>query len=127
MEYTVFSCGIFMERFGPGGLQSYNLGGSTGVQNPNDYIVDIANATGEIIETDSHGRPARVTLTSVYDVARFVAAAIDIGPGNWPREFTMGGDSMDVREIIATCSSSRGGMSYVELGISLVRLMLTDA
>ncbi|KAK1771236.1 NAD(P)-binding protein [Phialemonium atrogriseum] len=107
MQYTVFSCGLFMERFGPGGLQSYNLGGSTSVQNPNDYIVDVANATGEIIETNVQGRPVRVNLTSVYDVARFVAAAIELGPASWPREFCMRGDNMSVRDIITACSTVR--------------------
>lgn len=108
MQYTVFSCGLFMERFGPGGLQAYNLGASTGVQNSNDYLVDISQAAGEIIETSPSGRPVQVVLTSVYDVARFVAAAIELGPSNWPREFKMKGDQMTVRDLIATCSNVRG-------------------
>ncbi|TDZ67275.1 hypothetical protein CTRI78_v003071 [Colletotrichum trifolii] len=29
---------------------------------------------------------------SVNDVAQFVAAAVDVGPGSWPREFKMRGD-----------------------------------
>lgn len=109
MQYTIFSCGLFMERFAPGGLQVYNLGSSTGVQSPNDYIADVANATGEIIENNAQGRPVRVNLTSVYDVARFVAAAIEIGPGTWPREFRMRGDHMSVRDIITACSGVRRG------------------
>ncbi|OIW28876.1 NAD(P)-binding protein [Coniochaeta ligniaria NRRL 30616] len=108
MQYTVFSCGLFMERFGPGGLQAYNLGASTGVQNSNDYLVDISQAAGEIIETSPSGRPVQVVLTSVYDVARFVAAAIELGPNNWPREFKMRGDQMTVRDLVATCSNVRG-------------------
>jgi hypothetical protein len=108
MQYTVFSCGLLMERFGPGGLQAYNLGASTGVQNSNDYIVDISQAAGEIIETSPSGRPVQVVLTSVYDVARVVAAAIELGPNNWPREFKMRGDQMTVRDLVATCSNVRG-------------------
>jgi hypothetical protein len=118
MQYTVFSCGLFMERFGPGGLQAYNLGASTGVQNSNDYLVDISQAAGEIIETGPNGRPAQVVLTSVYDVARFVAAAIELGPNTWPREFKMRGDQMTVRDLVATCSNVRGGMPlYAYFGI----------
>jgi hypothetical protein len=109
MLFTVFSCGLFMERFGPGGLQAYNIGASTGVQNSNDYLVDISQAVGEIIETSPSGRPVQVVLTSVYDVARFVAAAIELGPTNWPREFKMRGDQLTVRELVATCSSVRRG------------------
>lgn len=112
MQYTVFSCGLFMERFGPGGLQAYNLGASTGVQNSNDYVVDISQAAGEIIETSPSGRPVQVVLTSVYDVARFVAAAIELGPNSWPREFKMKGDQMTLRDLVATCSNVRGGKVY---------------
>jgi len=110
MRYTVFSCGIFMERFGPGGLQAYNIGGSHAIQNPGDYLVNIDEASAEIVETDRRGRPAQVTLTSVYDVARFIAAAIELDPANWPTEYRMRGDHMTVRDIVATCSNVRGGV-----------------
>ena len=109
MNFTVFSCGLFMERFGPGGLQSYALGTSSGVQGPSDYIVDVAEATAEVVEADRRGRPAQISLTSVYNVAQFVAAAIELGVENWPREFRMRGDQMAVRELVATCSTVRGG------------------
>ncbi|KAH8880015.1 NAD(P)-binding protein [Thozetella sp. PMI_491] len=108
MQYTVFSCGIFMERFGPGGLQSYNIGGGSGLHGPDDYLVNVESATAEIIESNSQGRPAQVTLTSAYDVARFIAAAIEMGPGTWPREFRMRGDQMSVRDLVAACSDVRG-------------------
>ncbi|KAL1875936.1 hypothetical protein VTK73DRAFT_9720 [Phialemonium thermophilum] len=107
MQYTIFSCGLFMERFAPGGLASYDLGASTNAQGPSDYIVDVENAVAEIVETDSSGAPARVSLTSIYDVARFVAAAIELGPETWPREFRMRGDQMTVRDIVATCYAVR--------------------
>lgn len=125
MQYTVFSCGLFMERFGPGGLQAYNLGASTGVQNSNDYLVDISQAAGEIIETNSSGRPIQVVLTSVYDVARFVAAAIEFGPDNWPREFKMKGDQMTVRDLVATCSNVRGGRFGLQPATTGLELTVT--
>ncbi|KAK1836321.1 hypothetical protein QBC39DRAFT_411112 [Podospora conica] len=108
MNFTVFSCGLFMERFGPGGLQAYALGSSSGVQGPSDYIVDVAAATAEVVETDRRGRAAQVSLTSVYNVVQFVAAAIEQGVDNWPREFRMRGDQMTIRELVATCSNVRG-------------------
>lgn len=109
MNFTVFSCGLFMERFGPGGLQAYALGSSSGVQGPSDYIVDVAAATAEVVETDRRGRAAQVSLTSVYNLVQFVAAAIDQGVDSWPREFRMRGDQMTIRELVATCSNVRGG------------------
>ncbi|KAK3685805.1 hypothetical protein B0T22DRAFT_442941 [Podospora appendiculata] len=108
MRYTVFSCGIFMERFGPGGLASLNMGAGNGVSSPSDYLVDFEGASAEIVETSANGRPATVALTSVYDVALFIAAAIEIGPGNWPREYRMRADQMTVRELVGTCEAVRG-------------------
>lgn len=110
MLYTVFSCGILMERFAPGGLSQYNMGRSSYVQVPGDYLVNIQAATAEIVETNSEGGPVQVCMTSVYDVARFVAAAIEIGPRNWPREYRMRGDRMTVRDIVGACSRLRAGM-----------------
>ncbi|KAK3325219.1 hypothetical protein B0H66DRAFT_114412 [Apodospora peruviana] len=108
MRYTVFSCGLFMERFGPSGIQTYNIGGGSGLAGPSDYLVNIEDATAEIVEFNAQGRPAQVALTSVYDVALFIAAAIELGPTNWPREFRMRGDHMSVRDVVATCSTVRG-------------------
>ncbi|KAK4219122.1 hypothetical protein QBC37DRAFT_151309 [Rhypophila decipiens] len=108
MRYTVFSCGLFMERFGPGGIQTYNIGAGSGLAGPNDYLVNIEEATAEIVESNGQGRPAHVALTSVYDLAMFIAAAIELGPANWPREFRMRGDHMTLRELVATCSTVRG-------------------
>ncbi|EOO02722.1 putative isoflavone reductase family protein [Phaeoacremonium minimum UCRPA7] len=115
MQYTVFSCGVFYERFAPGGLSTYNIGTGSNVQNPGDFLVDVGNATAEIVEHNSQGRPIQVSMTSVYDVARFIAAAIDLGPGTWPREFKMRGDQMSVRDIVGACSNTRGGKVSLSL------------
>ena len=111
MQYTVFSCGVFYERFAPGGLATYNIGFGSNVANPGDYLVDVAAQTAEVVEHNAQGRPIQVSMTSVYDVARFVAAAIELGPGNWPHEYKMRGDQMSVRDIVGACSNARGGTS----------------
>ncbi|KAK4679011.1 hypothetical protein QC764_200450 [Podospora pseudoanserina] len=108
MRYTIFSCGIFMERFAPGGLQTYHIGAGSGVQAPSDYLVDIQGCNAEIIPNNPSGRSVRVTLTSVYDVAQFVTAAIDLGISNWPREYRMRGETMTVTDLVHTCSDVRG-------------------
>ncbi|KAF6832573.1 isoflavone reductase [Colletotrichum plurivorum] len=108
MDYTVFSCGILYERFAPGGLADYGMGVRDGLDQPGTYLVDIGNGTADIVETNALGRPVQVCMTSVGDVARFVAAAIELGPGTWPREFKMRGDRMSVRDIFAKCSNVRG-------------------
>jgi hypothetical protein len=115
LRYTVFSCGIFMERFGPGGLQAYGIGAGCGIQGPDDYLVNIQEARAEIIPTNSSGRPVRISLTSVYDVAQFVTAAIELGLESWPKEFRMRGDSMTVQELVETCSNALGSSLSLHL------------
>jgi len=110
LSYTVFSCGIFMERFAPGGLQVYDIGAGSGIQAPNDYLVNITDRQAEIVACNAHGRPAQVSLTSVHDVARFVTSAIELGLAHWPREFRMRGDTMTLEALVRTCSDVRGGM-----------------
>ncbi|KAI0479959.1 isoflavone reductase [Xylaria cf. heliscus] len=104
MSYTVFSCGIFYERFAPGGLGSYNMGGTCRLPNQGDYMIDLGLGTAELPNTNSQNRPIQITLTSAYDVARFVAAAVDLGIDNWPREFKMRGARMTPQMILQYCS-----------------------
>lgn len=109
MQFTVFSCGIFYERFSLGGLQGYDIGASCGLQGPGQFLVNLAIFVAEIGETDPRGRQAHVSLTSVYDVVRFVTAAIEIGPDHWPAELRMQGDAMTVRDVVNLCEETRGG------------------
>ena len=111
MAYTVFSCGIFYERFAPGGLARFNIGGGQpgGMIEQGDFLVNVGAGTAEVVETNGQGRPVQVSMISVYDAARFVAAAIELGPANWPREFKMRGDQMTVQDIVGVCSDVRGG------------------
>ncbi|KAI1178599.1 isoflavone reductase [Nemania sp. FL0916] len=107
MRYTVFSCGIFYERFAPGGLRSYNMGGRLRIPNQGDYLIDVGNGTAELPETDPQGRQIHITLTSAFDVARFVAAAVELGIETWPREFRMRGARITPQRIQQFCSEVR--------------------
>lgn len=115
MSFTVFSCGVFYERLAPGGLAAFNIGAGQTLSGQGDYLADIENATAEIVETNAQGGRVLVSMTSVYDVARFVAAAIEIGPERWPRELRMRGDQLSVRDIVATAMSVRGSEFDLEL------------
>ena len=121
MRYTVFTCGVFYERFAPGGLALLNISTGQSVQNSGDFLVNVGDATAEIVELDAHGVPVVVSMTSVYDVARFVAAAIEVGPENWPREFKMRGDQLRVRDIVGACSSVRNSKSYRSIASNLTQ------
>ncbi|PHH67745.1 hypothetical protein CDD80_561 [Ophiocordyceps camponoti-rufipedis] len=105
-----------MERFHPYGLAYLNIGQGAAIARPGDYLVDINRATAEFADRDARGRTVRVCLSSVYDVVRFLVAAIDLGPDRWPIEFTMYGDRMSLNELVDTCIHfSRQTRSVAEL------------
>jgi hypothetical protein len=111
MKFTVFSCGVFYERFAQDGLGGLNMGASFGMETPSAYMLDIANGVAEIPLRNAQGRSVYVTMTSVYDVALFVAAAIELGIRNWPREFRMRGAHVTTERLTEICQEVTGGMS----------------
>lgn len=122
LRYTVFSCGIFYERFQPGGLGTVlGIGAGANINNPGTYLLNVETATAEIVEHSPSGRPVVLTMTSLYDVARFVRAAVEIGPDRWPREFRMRGDQMSVMDVIGACSTAKTGKLTLDLSSQLRR------
>jgi hypothetical protein len=109
MRYTVFTCGIFYERFAPGGLAAFNMGGGIGLSHQGAYMLDIGNALAEIPMTNAQGRSVHITMTSVYDVAYFIAAAIELGVDTWPREFRMRGAHVTTQRLAEICQEVTGG------------------
>lgn len=110
MRYTVFSCGVFYERFAPGGLAAYDLGAGLSIQNQGDYLINVGAYSAEIPQSTSSGRSVHITLTSAYDVASFVAAAIELGIDTWPREFRMRGAYLTPQRLVEVCQDVTGGM-----------------
>lgn len=107
LRYTVFSCGVFYERFQPGGLGTMlNIGAGSNIHSPGSYLLNVDTAGAEIVNLNAQGRPVVVSMTSLCDVARFVAAAIEIGPDRWPRELRMRGDQLSVMNIVGACSTA---------------------
>ncbi|CAJ2502846.1 Uu.00g102400.m01.CDS01 [Anthostomella pinea] len=107
MKSTVFSCGIFYERFAPGGLQAYNMGITCRLPHQGDYMINVGLGTAEIPATNVQGRQIQVVMTSAVDVARFVAAAVDLGIDTWPHEFKMRGARVTPQRIQQLCSEVR--------------------
>ena len=107
---TVFSCGVFYERFARGGLASLGIGASTSVYYQGTYLMDIERGTAEIVEKNSSGHSIYISMISVHDVGRFLAAAIELGLRDWPSEFRMAGDRRTVSEILSWAEAVRGGM-----------------
>lgn len=120
MLFTVFTCGVFYERFARGGLASKGMGLGSGLEHQGAYLLDIERNTGEVVEYNAAGQPVYLCLTSVTDVARFVVAALDLGINTWPGEFRMRGDRRTVTQIIEYAEALKGS----ELDIS--SLILRD-
>jgi len=115
MPSTIFCCGVFYERFARGGLGSLGIGTSTNVYYQGSYLMDVEASTAEIVERQSGGQAAAISLclTSVYDVAQFLVAALDLGVQNWPAEFRMQGDRRTVAEVLQWAESVKGGASFI--------------
>jgi hypothetical protein len=73
--------------------------------------MNVEASTAEIVERQTGGQPVAIylCLTSVYDVAQFLVAALDIRLQNWPAEFRMQGDQLTVAEVLQWAESVRGG------------------
>ena len=106
IESTVFVCGIFYERFAPGGMGALGLGLGSGISGEGDYVLDMRNFHAEIPSHDREGREVHVSMTSAQDVARFVVRALDFA--HWPLELWMQGDRMSVWNLVMEAEAIRG-------------------
>jgi nucleoside-diphosphate-sugar epimerase len=112
MRFTIFSCGIFYERFAQGGLAALNIGSSTGIQNEGAYLMNARSGTAEIVERTTSGQPIYVSLTSVRDLGRFMIAALDLGLQSWPAEYRMSGERLTVTQILQWAAAVRGSKKH---------------
>lgn len=106
MRYTVFTCGIFYERFGPGGMAASQIGVRSDIGQEGEYIMDLRRARAQLPFYNEAGQPVYVCMTSARDVARFVVAALNLA--SWPREFRMRGDRMSVSDLVTIGEQLRG-------------------
>jgi hypothetical protein len=109
MRFTVFTCGLLYERFARGGLASINVGNSTNANYQGAYLMDVGQSTAEIVERNMAGRPIYVSMISANDVARFLVAAIEMGPDNWPGELRMTGERRTISEVVHWAEAIKGG------------------
>ena len=113
MEYTRFSCGIFMGFLGTGTPKGVSaVGKREGARSGEeealgglrawDFVVNAKNGTADF---PGDGRQT-VAFTDTRDVARFVEAAL--GMEVWPEELAMRGDLMDWRELVGIFERVQG-------------------
>ncbi|KAI9759541.1 MAG: hypothetical protein M4579_002300, partial [Chaenotheca gracillima] len=105
IEFTVFVCGIFYERFAPGGMASLGIGIGSGISGEGDYLMDVRNARAEI-PCDPSGRLINICMTSADDVAKYVVRALDLP--SWPAELSMCGQRQDVFQVVQQAQSVMG-------------------
>lgn len=106
MEYSVFSCGVFYERFSPGGMASVQLGQGTNINGEGDFLLDIHRRRAHMIYTGNSQQGVYMCMTSAQDVARFLVAALEFPV--WPTEFRMRGDRLSVGDIVNLAEMMKG-------------------
>lgn len=105
MEYTVFTCGVFYERFHPGGLAALQLGAGTHISGEGQYILEMRRQTASIPCYPS-GDAVHICMTSAEDVGRYIVAALDLP--QWPNEFFLAAERMKIDDIVAAAELVSG-------------------
>ena len=105
MQHTSFVCGIMYERFSPGGMIASNVGRGSGISSEGDYLMSITQRRAQMPYGPT-GQPATISMTSVEDIGKFVAAAI--GLQQWPAELRMRGERLSVTRVVQIAETIRG-------------------
>ncbi|KKY27677.1 putative isoflavone reductase family protein [Phaeomoniella chlamydospora] len=98
MTFTWFTCGIFYERFAPGGLAASGIGHSSGVSPEGHYIMNVRAMKASLPFMSTADEPVYLSMISARDAARFVVAALDVP--SWPTEWRMRGDRLTVSQVV---------------------------
>lgn len=106
MRFCVFTCGIFYERFGPGGMAASQLGVNSNIGQEGDYLMNYRRRTAQLPYNTSNGHSAKVSMISARDLAQAVVGALNLP--SWPREFRVRGERMSVRDLVAVAELVQG-------------------
>ena len=107
IESTTFVCGVFYERFQPGGLIQSGIGATSGFSGEGDYIMNCRRMYAQAPIFDSNSTDnVTICLTSVHDVARLVTKAIDLR--QWPEVLRMRGERIRVKDLVELVQRLKG-------------------
>lgn len=116
LEVGRFCCGAFMnylsvgEGFGflpsGGGREERVREALAGLEDMN-VIWDVSGGTAEEPVQDD-GRSPRITLTDIWDVGKFVAAACELPLGAWEPEMSMVGETIEISQATALLEKYSG-------------------
>lgn len=104
LTYAVFSCGLFYERLGPGGLARYHIDTKHSLGEEGDFLVNFRDESAHI--PFSEGNAIQISIISAWDAARYVVAALSLR--EWPRQFTFQGQQIDVVDLVGICQRTTG-------------------
>lgn len=127
MQYAVFACGIFYERFAPGGMAALQLGKGTYIDGEGGYLMNIRTMKAEIPYFNALGEPVCICMTSAQDLARYIVAALDLP--QWTTEFRVCGERMVLGDVVKEAEIMRGELflsSWISLVYRFVVLIYTN-
>lgn len=120
MRYTLFTCGVLYERFGPGGTNTLQISTlnnrHSAVGEEGNLLIDMRLGKATIPVIPSHEELA-VCMTSARDVARYVVAALQTYEDMtvWPEEFRFCTQRLTMSELVTICTRVRGMYQPVQL------------
>jgi hypothetical protein len=100
LETTIFVCGIFYERFQPGGLAGAKTNLIPGLNNEGDYIMNCSAMFASFLTLPGNTGDVTICMTALQDVGRFVTKALDLP--QWPQEMRICGQRITVRGLLQT-------------------------
>lgn len=119
MNFTIFTCGIFYERFAPGGLNAVQISTSNNrhaaVGEECNFLVDMRAAKATLPVPGSH--EASICMTSARDVAKYIVASLRAfeNLAAWPAEFKFCIEKLKMSELLAICSRVRRTLSSIDV------------
>lgn len=120
MRYTVFTCGVFYENFGPGGLNAMQISTfnnkHASIGEEGDLIVDFRAGRATIpVAPITYFEDAAICMTSARDVARYVVATVQTFEelSLWPQEFKFCTERFTVTQLVDLCERVRGESNWL--------------
>lgn len=114
MRYTIISCGIFYERFGPGGLETLSISSEDSphqaICGEGAYLVDSKLGIASVPLTSDHKESVYLCMTSARDAARYLVAALRVQQDLtlWPHEFVYYTERLSVLDLVNICANVHG-------------------
>lgn len=114
LECARFTPGWFMNYLGQGCAESKKEEAIAGLDD--DFMIDYVDiAKGRMtVPLTEDGRPAKMSMTELGDIGRFVAAALNLEKGKWEAGMGMVGSTVDLQEVARKVEQVTGRKFEIE-------------